>query len=421
MTLPSGTGGMMRRVIRWCFRSVRSTVTTLLVAGGLLAVALGAWLSGDVEDTLARYTQEDDAERAVRSFLDDLVKVGKAPEGQRGDLLRTLDGRMTGAVGERDRALWEVGVDPYVWSRLELDADRVTDVRATVGPVAGTTWAVRRAKSGCWELRGDFEVERDDEGVWRVDRLPAFSRRCDDASLRATWKGSDADQGVLEWSGTYQRVDPLTATYSNPTHVKQHENYDRAWSARKTIDVERIVTPDGHLAYDGDLSSAWGVPSPLRYTGWATSSWGSLTYKFAETTRLLRVRLHNGALSAGTTAPGRIKWATLRAGGREVHVLLWNRLGTQRIECDFGRVRELELEVNEIWPTPGLPPQESDVALSHIDFWGLPVEARVAAPPPTGPVAWTGDPRSETEEVSAPCRADLPSAEVVNGVAAGAA
>lgn len=206
-----------------------------------------------------------------------------------------------------------------MWTKLTLDSADETRNKAFVGPVDDTPWALRRAKSGCWELRGNFELIRT-RGTWKIKRLPRVHRRCSPRMIRATWRGGTA-RGVIEWPGTYQRIDPTGAAYSHTARLIGHPNYESRWSVRRSFDVPAPDSFQEHLPYDGRLATAWGVTSPVRYSPVDPTerSWGTLTYHFPDEVQLLRIRVHNGVRAGKQYEDhGRIKKAIIRAGTRTV-------------------------------------------------------------------------------------------------------
>ena len=375
----------------------------------ILMGLVGLWFEGTLKSEWARWQWDDDAEQTVQQLLDELVAVGHAEPDERADLMDEARELTTDAVGDKAWKQWMVGSDPYVWTRLQLDSADESHTASVVSPAEGTVWAVRRAKSGCWELRGSFELART-RGEWRISKLPQFRRRCGAKKLAATWHGADERRGVIGWEGTYQRVDPSSISYSQPSAVLGSANVERAWSAAKSSDVEHVVDEAGYLEYDGDVNTAWGAERPLD-----DGTWGTLTYEFSEPVRLLRLRVRNGAGPGPEYEKhGRIRTADLTAGDRTVAVALKSRPGSQRVDCDLGVVDSVSLTITGAFPRLGATLADTDVTLSHIDFWGVPEAAEVEQPPPSGPFAWSDvlDRPPDREDV-APCRSDPPPPELI--------
>jgi hypothetical protein len=382
--------------------------------GGLIATAVSLWFTGPLQDLHAQVLWDDDAEAVVRGMLTDLRAAGaiaSTPE-EHERATAMAHARATSDIPAHFWSQWDVGADPYVWTGLRLDSGDETREHASVGPADGGPWVLRRAKSGCWELRGDFELVRT-RGAWRIKRLPKFGGRCRGDELRATWTHSDLTRGVIDWSGTYQRIDPLRAAYSNTSLLKENTNFNRSWRIEKSFDVAVPDKGRGRLPVDGTVRTAWGADGPLEYVTTGARSWGTLTYTFPADVQLLRIRLHNGvrARNAGYADFGRIKHATIRAGGRVVDAFLKSRLGSQRIDCFFGPVNAVSITIRDVYPAKDASPAVSDVALSQIDFWGMERGARVADVG-TGPFAWSGLDPTEHQEDIAPCRDDAPPPEL---------
>lgn len=396
-------------------KSDHSTLILWLTVLSVVAALVGLWFGGPLQDQWARGFQDDDAEQAVDDLLATLVEAGHAPLEEREAVVDRAQSLTTENVSDKVWKRWEVSVDPYVWTALSLDSGDETYETASVGPVEGAPWAVRRAKSGCWRLRGDFKLVRT-RGEWKIDELPALRNPCEPEELRATWAGSDPTRGVIGWEGSYQRVDPVKAEYSHRNLLIQYGNTNREWHIRRSFD-KGPWPAEGHLPYDGNLFTAWGAVQPVPPDQPdARLSWGALTYQLPAKVQLLRVRLHNG-VRTDYERHGRIRRATVEAGSSRVDVFLKDRIGSQRLDCSLGTVDSVRVTITDVWPRAGATPADSDVALSQIDFWGMPDDARID-PPPRGAYAWSGADRADQEEDVLECRDDPPPPELLAGAEA---
>jgi len=93
--------------------------------------------------------------------------------------------------------------------------------------------------------------------------------------------------------------------------------------------------------------------------------------------RLARLRLHNGAsnrpFSRRYASHGRIKQATIITDERAVAVTIPDKPDRVTVDCDFGVTETVRLRVDSVYAGAAWPnPEDSDVALSDVSFWGAP-------------------------------------------------
>ena len=375
----------------------------------ILMGLVGLWFEGTLKSEWARWQWDDDAEQTVQQLLDELVAVGHAEPDERADLMDEARELTTDAVGDKAWKQWMVGSDPYVWTRLQLDSADESHTASVVSPAEGTVWAVRRAKSGCWELRGSFELART-RGEWRIGELPQFRRRCGAKKLAATWHGADERRGVMGWEGRPSAWTPARSrtrnhrrssgarTSSAPGAPPSRRTSSMSSTRRATSSTTATSTRHGEPS--GRSTTARGERSPTSSPS-RCGCCGSACATVPDRVRSTRSTAASALqISRQGTAPSRSRSKS--------------RPGSQRVDCDLGVVDSVSLTITGAFPRLGATLADTDVTLSHIDFWGVPEAAEVEQPPPSGPFAWSDvlDRPPDREDV-APCRSDPPPPELI--------
>jgi hypothetical protein len=287
--------------------------------------------------------------------------------------------------------------DPVSWLRIAVPNRPVSGSRATVE--MPSPLAVRRARSGCRELDGVWVLHR--ASRWLIDRFPGDrpdqARRCDHATLAASWAGNggsagiggdETDRSVPDWARAHlQVVEPLSVDGS-PTD--KSTTGDQTWFSSNTLDV------DVHTSWRSQGLRGLADHGPCRT---ATDSTAQLRYVFPTNIRLVRIMLFNGQnedTAAGLTGgdaflrAARVCEADLVLTGgsapqqdaaiRTFPLVFPDAPGGLRVTEDFGAARELTVVVRSWYPGDDARVR-SHVALSGIQFFGL----APGSPAPTNP------------------------------------
>jgi hypothetical protein len=356
------------------------------IVGTLIAAAVAAYLTGDLPNFVAKKTQPDNVRLVV---VDYLAAV------RRGD--RNAANRLTGDAKRQQWRAWDPEADPVVWmSPVSITAlvKTAESARAYAKPSA---WGFRRAEAGCRSLDEAFHLVKR-EGQWLIDELPRLGAVCSERLVAESWRSYEP-KGVQRWARKdLQRVDVVHAQAS-ASIVSE--------GADKTVDLGRksLLAPKVSTAFQThrDKPNEWQD--------------ARLSFVFEKPVVLVRMRFHNG-IKSGYRRHGRIRRAVITAGEHSVEVRFPDRNAWFRLDCDFGNVGRVAIQITDIYPAqtppvnraPGVAPlnwtsvdaAQSDVALSHVDFWARVTDDEYAEP--TGPYAFATHPNQPRDkEVVATC------------------